>query len=237
MMPQIRLLLLTVMLSPLFGVSGVWALDLQWNTEFFENRAWFLPLVSEPRSSEVKVVAGWISKYDFADASKVDLGEDPRIGMDLSVGKEIPIFIAEQTASTGRPFQAGEFGIGFWAPISFHMLWDLAAPSRPIVNTDYRFGFVFKGELGLENQQRIGLRITPWAHESSHLGDELSLFASKEFTPSNSDDPFERINVSHNFWEISSSWEATGLFDDQGTILKKLGIPLEVQGPRPGDPE
>jgi hypothetical protein len=98
--------------------------------------------------------------------------------------------------------------------VSFHVIEDFKDTSNPIVDTDYRFGFMTKFQYGLKKEGlRLGVRFIPWAHESTHLGDEYVILASRN--PS-----FERINVSYERWEYGISLEGSGLFkeDDSWTI-------------------
>ena len=80
--------------------------------------------------------------------------------------------------------------------------------SNPIVNTDYRAGGLFKANRtiaqGIDFNLRFGL-----GHESTHLGDEFTIFAQD--APDGED--FERINVSWEYWEV-----AGGLAFDRGAF-------------------
>ncbi len=225
---RVLTILFEILLLLVFQTPDVWALDKHHdrndcskNWWQFENRGWFLPLVSGLRAAEVKVNLGGISRYNFADRAEW-LGQDPRIGIDMSVGKEIPVFGYEDRASCESSIVDADYGFGIWVPISFHMLWDLGASSFPIINTDYRFGVMLKVVKGLPRNQRMGLRLT-LGHESSHLGDELSLFANGKFPVGGPEPPFERINVSYEFWELVLSWEAEGFLG--GEVSKvRLGL-------------
>ncbi|HVZ38168.1 MAG TPA: DUF1207 domain-containing protein [Candidatus Kapabacteria bacterium] len=165
---------------------------------FLENRTYFDPVIAETRAATVKACLGLLGEYPYAEQP----GE--RLGMDLSVGKEIGFIGLETAAPTGPP-AAGEWGAGIWLPVSFHMLWDLRDRSQPIINNDYRFGAMIKGVYGITNSSRIALRLVPWAHESTHLGDEVVLSARRRLGRG-----FERINVSYEFWEAALSYEGDG---------------------------
>ena len=84
------------------------------------------------------------------------------------------------------------------------MIEDFKDDSNPIVDTDYRFGFMTKFQCFCLDTMKLGVRFVPWAHESTHLGDEYTIFAQQN--PS-----FERINVSHEDWEYGVSLEGGGL--------------------------
>lgn len=161
----------------------------------FENRGIVEPLAAEPRGSVMKVLLGSIGEYQFAERPGA------RLGMDLSVGKELPLFgVGAADVVGGMTLQPGHWMIGLWAPISFHMLWDLRDESLPIVNTDYRFGGMLKLARGVcwgRIADVVAVRFTPWLHESSHVGDEYTL-AGRDQHP----DTFERINVSFEQLEV-----------------------------------
>jgi hypothetical protein len=158
----------------------------------------FVPLRAESRSDATKVVAGDIGAYPYAE------GDGARTGMDISVGTEIPLIgwgLDRTLVAT-----PGRWVVGLWLPISFHMLWDLTSEtSRPIVNTDYGFSLgLLKARYGMSPCFSVHARLRPYAHESSHLGDELVLSASKRFGSE-----FERVNVSQWYSEAGAgfTWE------------------------------
>lgn len=130
--------------------------------------------------------------------------------MDITTGKEMPLV----------GYNSPKIDIGLFMPVSFFMLWDLRGESFPIVNTDYRFGgllkiflnskHLFSNFLSDINQDSIqfrtddniergtGFRLGLY-HESSHLGDELMIFAIQ----GKDSIDFKRINVSYEFADIS----------------------------------
>jgi hypothetical protein len=57
-----------------------------------------------------------------------------------------------------------------------------------------------KWQYGLRDDLWLGGRFVPWAHESTHLGDEYVLEASRK-------PGFERINVSYEYYEYGVSIE------------------------------
>lgn len=50
----------------------------------FRNRPYYDPIVAEPRGANVKALLGVLNQYPYAESS------GSRLGMDLTVGKEIP---------------------------------------------------------------------------------------------------------------------------------------------------
>lgn len=55
---------------------------------------------------------------------------------------------------------AGAIGIGFWLPLSFHTIEDLSKdPSRPILDTDYRFGAQLGGQPWFRRRSTCGIQI------------------------------------------------------------------------------
>ena len=163
-----------------------------------QNREYFDPLYAEPRAANVNVVfPAWADPFHYG-AEGGDLG---RRVWDISLGKEIPIYGCEHGDARRRPLEPGEWGIGAWLPISFHMIEDLADSSAPIINTDYRFSGVVKAQLALTRYRWVGLRWVVFGHESTHLGDEFSLGARRR----NAD--FERINVSYEYWDLAGAYE------------------------------
>lgn len=170
--------------------QGVW---------FLENRAYFDPLKAEPRSANIKLFFPARSNAFQYMNKKGD-----RMVWEIQLGKEIPIFGWESDDGKTRKLNEGEWGLGLWLPVSFHMIEDFKGDSSPIINTDYRFMFTLKfqkGEKFFSNNGHWGLKCTIFGHESTHLGDEFSLAAQTNFPQ------FRRINVSWEFWELTLSIE------------------------------
>ena len=127
-----------------------------------------------------------------------------RFAWQISLGDELPIVTVSDQVADG-PLNGRRWGLGLWIPISIHMIEDFKDTSNPIVDTDYRFGFMVKFQERF-NDIRMGMRFVPWNHESTHLGDEYTILASL-------DPLFERVNVSYENWD-GFSVEGERLFTD-----------------------
>jgi len=172
----------------------------------FRERPYYDALKAEPRSAKIQlVVPAWSEAFPYS------VKPGTRFAWQITLGKELPI-VGLETAPGARPFRDGEWGVGLWIPVSFHMIEDFKDESNPIVNTDYRFGFMTKARRGLKDQRSIGVRFTPWAHESTHLGDEFTIGAERHF-PS-----FERVNVSYEYYEYGVSYDTPTLTIRHGGI-------------------
>jgi hypothetical protein len=161
-----------------------------------ENRAYYDPLLAEPRAAQITAVI-------FAQSSKFDyMQTDGRHQMwDISLGKEIPLFGAENCVTANGPIQKGCTGFGLWLPVSFHMVEDFEDDSSPIINTDYRFSLLAKAQWGLSKNRSISARVQV-GHESTHVGDEFTIHALQDYG-----DAFERVNVSYEYWEYGFSYK------------------------------
>jgi hypothetical protein len=194
----------------LFVFAGMLAAQGQW---LFRNRGYYDPLIAEPRPAQVHVLA-------LARSDEVPFVTNPgaRGVWDITLGKEIPITGYQNTDVTNRPLGAGKWGIGVWAPISFHMMEDFKDESNPILNTDYRFAGSFKAQYGLKPNLRIGGKVQI-GHESTHLGDEFVVAAERR-EPGR----FLRVNVSYEYWHYGASLEGTNSHGDW--IVRHEGIGL-----------
>jgi hypothetical protein len=99
----------------------------------------------------------------------------------------------------------GNFAVGLWFPIGFHLVEDLVKDdSAPPFDTDYRFAPLgFKAQYAFtqglnQGAYRLGLPVFG-GHESTHLGDEFTLHARALYPD------FRRINVSYSGWTTRSS--------------------------------
>jgi hypothetical protein len=160
----------------------------------FRDFDWYEPLVAEPRAARIAVNFGATDEFEYS----VEPGR--RFAWDIHLGRELPM-VSFTSGINPSTFGAGDWGIGLWAPVSFHMIEDFKDPSAPIINTDYRFGTMLKFRYALAPERYIAVRFVPWAHESTHLGDEFSLTADERFKD------FERINVSYEYWEYGIGYE------------------------------
>jgi len=163
----------------------------------FEGRKYYDPLTAGVREPHISALAlATVTKMAFMVED-----DDPRFAWDIDLGVELPLFGWESEDSLEGRVPKGEFGVGLWLPIDFHMIEDFADESAPIVNTDYRFGGMVKMQYGLSADEWFAMRIFV-GHESTHLGDEFSIAGQREFPRS-----FERINVSWEFLDIGLLYE------------------------------
>ena len=157
---------------------------------------YFAPIIANVRADEIKVTFP-------ALAPAVQYAQKPgnRLVWDISVGQELPIAGYETENTASAPPTKGNWGIGFWFPISFHVLEDFKDDSAPPIDTDYRFGGMFKVGVGVSPQHRLGLLVHV-GHESTHLGDEFTLHARQADGAA-----FRRINVSYQFVNVGIEWQ------------------------------
>ena len=113
--------------------------------------------------------------------------------LNVSLGTNIPIWSTE--------LKYGWF-IGVDIPIAFHLWLDLKTMSAPVLNTDYRFAVGQIKVLKMFHHRNkyiknLSIRFAPYNHESTHIGDELTV-TRKELGF-----PITRVNVSYEYSEIS----------------------------------
>jgi Protein of unknown function (DUF1207) len=176
------------------------------DTWLFENRAYYDPLVAEPRAAQISVLVLAYSK-EF----QYQVNPGTRRVWDISVGKEIPIFGRDSRPTVNGLLPPNSWGFGVWTPVSFHVVEDFKDDSNPIINTDYRFAGQAKFQYRFESERFLGVKFQA-GHESTHLGDEFTLFAEQTH------DDFERINVSYEYWEYGVSYEF--LHSNSGMLVK-----------------
>ena len=173
----------------------------------FFDAHYYDPLKAEPHAARIKILLpAWSGPFpDSADNTS------SRFAWQVTLGRELPLIAFASEKPNNPRVGAGEFGIGVWTPVAFHMIEDFKDVSNPIVDTDYRFGVMMKAQYGLSDASWLGIRFVPWAHESTHLGDEYVLIASQ-----NPD--FERVNVSYEYFEVGVSYETESLILRAGAL-------------------
>jgi hypothetical protein len=168
--------------------------EAQSRVKFFVDAPIYDPLLAESRAQRNQlVVPGWSKEFPHS----VEKGK--RFAWAITLGDEFPILKLSNREPNDQ-LDEGQYAFGLWIPVSFHVIEDFKDTSAPIVDTDYRFGFITKFQYGLRENLRFGIKFVPWAHESTHLGDEYVILAERDAS-------FERINVSHEDWEYGISLE------------------------------
>ena len=178
----VRTVMIAMICLLLIGVDESAAQDV-WN---FEDLPYYELLKADPRAARMTlIVPAWAKAFPHS------FEPGNRFVWQITLGREVPIVGWRTQSDDGRAGH-GEWGVGLWIPVSFHMIEDHKDESAPIVDTDYRYGFMTKFQYGLTEESWLGIRLTPWAHESTHLGDEYTIIAQR-------DPAFERVNPSFEY--------------------------------------
>jgi hypothetical protein len=191
-------------------------------TRMFRNLPFYDGLRAEHHAARNKLlIPAWSKEFPHSENA------GRRFAWQVALGGEFPI-VAFSTSAIDDRMEPGKWGFGLWTPVSFHMIEDFRDDSNPIVDTDYRFGAMLKFQYGLREKLRLGIRYVPWAHESTHLGDEYVIIAQRPTLAP----PFERINVSYEYQEYGVSFEGDNLFkeEDEWTVRHGGIIPWGSDG-------
>ena len=154
---------------------------------FFQSRNFGQYFIADHYAPFVKVGVGTtfgLPEYDLrAVNSETYWFAEP------TVGAQIPVY------SSSGPVSRFALSI----PVSFSVWFDFAEPrTAPILNTDYRFALLelnYSRKLPFSFIRNWGIRIIPFFHESTHLGDEIILHRLRVSIPTT------RINVSYESFE------------------------------------
>ncbi len=185
----------------------------------FENRPYFDPAVAEIHAPDI-TVTGLAQGSELQYSSKAGR----RRVWTISLGKEVPVWGRDSHLSSGQtcfpdigPPKAGCTGWGVWFAVDFHMMEDFKDDSNPIVDTDYRFGGMFKYQHAFTDTKAFSTRLY-YGHESTHLGDEFSLAAQRNQAVTD----FQRINVSYQYWEYGVSYDTEYIGSSGSTHVFKF---------------
>lgn len=191
-------------------------------TRMFRNLPLYDALRAEHHAARNKLlIPAWSEGFPHSE------NLESRFAWQVHLGGEFPI-VAFSTSAVDDRMEPGKWGFGLWTPVSFHMIEDFKDDSNPIVDTDYRFGAMVKFQYGLREGLRLGARYVPWAHESTHLGDEYVIIAQRPTL----EPRFERVNVSYEYQEYGLSFEGNGLLkgEDEWTLRHGGIIPWGSDG-------
>ncbi|MFK5855514.1 MAG: hypothetical protein QM503_05240 [Bacteroidota bacterium] len=149
----------------------------------FYGRTFYKPFVSEISSTLSNISIGGVrNTLPSGTINNTAFTE-------VHLGADIPILYSEKKS----------FRWALSIPVSMHMLWaTFEETTAPIVNTDYRFGLSFTGITYLNNSflKNISFKVTPIAHESTHIGDEITIYGFQNIAN------FYRVNVSYEYYEL-----------------------------------
>ena len=116
-----------------------------------------------------------------------------------NLGADIPVWSGN--------FAGGKYGLSITIPIIMDVWLDrFEWITSPVINTSYRFGvfntnFLYRFDSPMQlfphfNLYNWALKVSFLTHESTHIGDELTIHRK------NSDFPITRIDVAANFFEL-----------------------------------
>ncbi|MBE0655007.1 MAG: DUF1207 domain-containing protein [Bacteroidales bacterium] len=157
---------------------------------FFRESGIMMPFISEIRSEDVKIELGYLNKLDH-NYYITDYTSRPFV--EVHLGTRLPLF-SMVNRQENLKFSTGGY-------ISSVILLDMfEETTSPVINTDYFFGFHTSILKSLDHKylKNVGLKLIPVFHESTHLGDEFSLYGY------NTIPNFRRINLSFEAWEVSA---------------------------------
>jgi hypothetical protein len=173
----------------------------------FKDLPYYDPLMSEPRAARIELILpAWSKEFPHS--------EEPgnRVAWLITLGRELPIVGVRPEKLDGRVGK-GQWGLGLWTPVSFHVIEDFKDESAPIVDTDYRFGTMLKFQYGLKENLWLGVKFVPWAH------DEYVIIAQRQPT-------FKRVNPSFEYYEYGISIEKVFGADRLHVTARHGGINL-----------
>ena len=171
----------------------------------FTGRRFYKPFVSEISSTLNNLSIGKTYSNELVgnDFEKMVLNE-------VHLGMDMPFLYVK------RP--NFEWAMSF--PVSIHMVWaPFEKTTSPIINNDYRFGLSFTGFTHLDNRylKNLSFKLTPFAHESTHLGDEITIYGVQNNAN------FYRVNVSYEYYELGLTLNDPELLDEN-TLSCRMGF-------------
>ncbi len=150
------------------------------------------PFLADINSTITSVGIGVNTNHKEYDLSPNRI-EQYKPTVETNLGVSIPVYT--------RNFHDNRFGLAFSMPIHFHIWLDLfEQTTAPVLNTDYSFALMeFKYIQRFNNRwlHSYGVKFIPFYHQSTHLGDELTIYRKDEGIS------LTRVNVSYNYWELS----------------------------------
>ena len=155
------------------------------------------PFWAEMHSSLIRAEVAYATNspdYDMTGSDSAD-----RAFVFSNLGVDIPIWSGE--------FDNGRYGLSFTLPFMIDIFYDYFEPkTSPVINTSYRFGFLDTNfiyrlasphpVLPFFNIYNWSLKLTLLKHESTHIGDELTIYRKDMSFP------ITRVDVLSNYGEL-----------------------------------
>lgn len=174
------------------GFHQTFAQDGEVKTTLFEQRTFGKYFIADYYAPIVNLGAGYGLN---SDSYNIDRSRDDEKYLFLTeplLGAELPLYLRETMKSS--------FSISF--PISFYTILDiLENRTAPILNTDYRVGMFEMNYMRHISEagfvKNYGIKFIPVFHESTHLGDEVTIMRQQDSFPN------ARINPSYESFELA----------------------------------
>lgn len=160
------------------------------HNSFANTASWGKPFWADMHSSITKAEVSYAT-----NRSEYNYGENKgllRPFVFSNLGVDIPVW--------ANDFGNKNYGFGITLPFFIDVWMDFFERSTaPVINTSYRFGlpdfsFIYRKKISFINN--FVIRLSPFKHECSHIGDEL-LLKREEWKL-----PIKRVNVSYNYSEF-----------------------------------
>ena len=170
-------------------------LNVNLNCKMFEYSDWFRPFWADMHSTITSTELAWAfntEEYNYGE--KIEGYGLNKIFSFSNIGLDLPLFSCNF-------YNGNKFGFGLTLPFIVDCWVDyFEASTSPVINTSYRMGapeivFIHRFNEALWIIRNYAIKLTPFKHESTHLGDELTLYRK------DSEMAITRVNVSYNYYE------------------------------------
>jgi len=151
----------------------------------------------KPFWADMYSTAIWVEAAYATNSPDYDWGElntNYRFYIFTNLGADVPLWSGN--------FSDGKYGLSITMPFMMELWYDRFEPkTSPIINTSYRFGvldtcFLYRLDNPRLNIYNWALRFSFLKHESTHIGDELTIYREDH------DFPIKRIDVIRNYAEL-----------------------------------
>jgi hypothetical protein len=161
----------------------------------FDMGSWCRPFWADMYSTITR--AEYACAYNVAEYDWGRKGGAYRPYIFANIGVDVPVWAGA--------FAGGRYGLSATIPYMVDVWLDMfERTTAPVINTAYRFGAPEVNFIHHLSANRLGitsysLKLVPFKHECSHIGDDLTLMRSDEGIP------LKNINVSYNYWQVEAT--------------------------------
>jgi len=173
-----------------FSIMELYSQDSLVHKRFFNQRNYGKYFVSDIDAPITNISLGyWTNSIEY-NIRKIRDNKALIPLVEITLGTELPLL----------NWSKEKYSMSISLPFRFNLWLDkFEEITAPVINTDYQIGLEinYLRPVNSKSIKNLGIKFTPLMHESTHIGDEITIYRIKN------NFPITRVNVSYEATEIA----------------------------------